>query len=89
MKKCLSKAQCLIESFQGFDIQQVPRAKNVKADALSKLAVLLSLDLLKDTYLEVLKQSSLKEPQLVQQVEEEELNWIDLLFKYPRHGELP
>lgn len=62
MKKYLGKVKGLIESFQGFDIQQVPRAKNAKAKALSKLVALLSLDLKNDTYFKVLKQLSLEEP---------------------------
>lgn len=66
MKKYVSKAKELIESFQGFDIRQVLKTKNVKADALLKLVAFLLSDLWKETYLEVLKQSSLEKPQLVQ-----------------------
>lgn len=48
----------------------MPRAENVKADALLKLVALLPFDFWKETYFEILKQLSLKEPQLVQQINE-------------------
>ena len=62
--------------------------ENIRADALSTLVVLLLVDLKKETYFEVLKTSSLEEPFVVQQVDEEPY-WIDPLLKYLRSGELP
>ena len=61
---------------------------NARVDALSKLAALLPIDLQKGTYFEVLKASSLEEPLVIQQVDEEPC-WIDPLLKYLRSGELP
>lgn len=81
MKKYLGKGKDLISSFQSFKIQQVARAENAGIDTLLKLVASLPSDLRKDTYLEVLKKLSLEEPQLVQQIDEE-LSWIDPLFKY-------
>ena len=66
MKRYLQKIKDLTLSFLSFDIQQVPRTKNAKADALSKLAALLPTNLEKETYFEVLKISSLEEPLVVQ-----------------------
>ena len=62
--------------------------ENVRTDVLSKLATLLPADLEKETYFEVLKILSFEEPLVVQQVDKES-NWIDLLLKYLRSGELP
>lgn len=71
MKKYLGKVKNLTSSFQIFDIQQVPTAKNARVDALSKLAVSLPSNLRNNTYLKVLKKSSLEELQHVQQIDEE------------------
>ncbi|XP_073109291.1 uncharacterized protein [Elaeis guineensis] len=87
MKKYLQKVKDLTSVFLSFDIQQVPRADNARADALSKLAVLLPTDLENGTYFEVLKVSTLEEPLIVQQVDEEPC-WIDPLLKYFRSGKL-
>ena len=44
MKRYLQKIKDLISIFWSFDIQQVFRVDNAKADVLSKLAVLLPID---------------------------------------------
>ena len=54
----------------GFDIQQVPRVKNIREDALSKLVALLPTDLKKEIYFKVLKTSNLEKPLVIQQVDE-------------------
>ena len=56
-------------------------------DALLKFAVLLSVDLKKETYFEVSKISSLREPLVIQQVDKESC-WINPMLKYLRSGEL-
>ena len=70
MKRYLQKIKDLTLFFLSFDNQQILRAENTKTDALSKLIALLSTDLEKGTYFEVLKISSLEEPLVVQQVNE-------------------
>ena len=45
MKRYLKKIKDLVSSFVSFDVQQVPREENARADALSKLAASLSTDL--------------------------------------------
>lgn len=67
----------LIKLFLEFDIQRIPRIKNSKANALSKLVALLPLDLQIGAYLKVLQWLSLEAPRPIQQVEEEEPSWID------------
>ena len=81
IKRYLRKVKDLILVFLCCDIRQVLRMENARADALSKLAALLLADLKKGIYFEVLKTSSLEEPLVVQQVDEESC-WIDLLLKY-------
>ncbi|XP_073112308.1 uncharacterized protein [Elaeis guineensis] len=66
MKRYIQKVKDLTSSFLSFDVQQVPKEKNARANALSKLAASLSADLEKETSFEILKTSSLEEPLFVQ-----------------------
>ena len=65
MKKYLQKVKDLISVFLSFDIQQVSRLDNARADTLSKLAVLLPTNLENRTYFEVLRVSTLEKPLVV------------------------
>lgn len=86
MKKYLCKVKNLILLFLSFDVQQVFKVENARTNALSKLVASLPADLQKGTFFEVLKKSSFKEPQDVQQIDEEP-NWIDPLHRYLKQGE--
>nr|GEY95290.1 reverse transcriptase domain-containing protein [Tanacetum cinerariifolium] len=61
MVKYLDKVKSSIEGFTNFSISQVPRSKNKKADALSKIASTSFTHLSKQVLVEVLKDKSIKE----------------------------
>ena len=88
MVKYLEKVKEIIPTFDSFDIRQIPRAKNIRADLLSKLATLAPTELPKEVFFEVLKCPSTKEPQLVMEINHEP-SWIDPLVAYLKDGVLP
>ncbi|GKB71363.1 reverse transcriptase domain-containing protein [Tanacetum coccineum] len=71
MVKYLEKAKSLISGFANFSISQVPRSKNKKADALSKIASTSFAHLSKQVLVEVLKEKSIQEEEVATVVEEE------------------
>ncbi|GJQ88956.1 reverse transcriptase domain-containing protein [Tanacetum coccineum] len=71
MVKYLEKAKNLISGFGNFSISQVPRSKNKKADALSKIASTSFAHLSKQVLVEVLKEKSIQEKEVATVVEEE------------------
>ncbi|GJR69934.1 reverse transcriptase domain-containing protein [Tanacetum coccineum] len=78
--KYLEKAKSLINGFANFSISQVPRSKNKKADALSKIAstsfAYLSKQVLVEVLVEVLKKKSIQEEEVATVVEEEGPTWM-------------
>ncbi|GJW97871.1 reverse transcriptase domain-containing protein [Tanacetum coccineum] len=71
MVKYLEKAKALTNAFCAFSIKQVPRSKNKKADALSKMASTSFAHLSKQVLVEELKEKSVKEKEVLTVVEEE------------------
>ena len=61
MAKYLEKVKEIIPAFGSFDIKQIPRAENTRADLLSKLATLAPAELPKEVLFEVLKCPSTEE----------------------------
>ena len=62
MAKYLKKVKEITPAFGSFNIKQIPRAENARADLLSKLATLALAELSKEVLFEVLKYSSTEEP---------------------------
>ena len=62
MAKYLEKIKEIIPAFGSFDIKQIPRAENIRADLLSKLVTLVLTELPKEVLFEVLKYQSMEEP---------------------------
>ena len=54
MKKYLDKVRSLISAFSDFDIQQISRIENSRADLLSKLAILAQNKPPKEVFFKVL-----------------------------------
>nr|GEU95127.1 reverse transcriptase domain-containing protein [Tanacetum cinerariifolium] len=82
MVKYLKKDKSLITGFTNFSISQVPRSKNKKADALSKIASTSFAHLSKQVLVEVLKEKSIQEGEVTTVVEEE---WgIDIAGPFPK-----
>ena len=71
MKKYLATAKEHIQGFKKFKISNIPRARNQKADVLSKLASVAFDHLTKEVLVEVLKQPSTNNKPVGAIVEEE------------------
>nr|GEU75970.1 reverse transcriptase domain-containing protein [Tanacetum cinerariifolium] len=77
MVKYLEKAKSLISGFANFFITQVPRSKNKKADALSKITSTSFTHLSKQVLVEVLKEKSIQEEEVATVIEEKGTNMDD------------
>ncbi|GJY38132.1 reverse transcriptase domain-containing protein [Tanacetum coccineum] len=85
----LEKAKTLISGFKKFSIEQVSGSKNKKADALSKIASTSFTHLTKQVLVEVLKEKSIKEREILAVVEEEGYCWMTCLLEYLTDSTLP
>ncbi|GKD84058.1 reverse transcriptase domain-containing protein [Tanacetum coccineum] len=88
MVKYLKKAKSLISGFANFSISQVPRSKNKKADALSKIASTSFAHLSKQVLVEILKEKSIQEKEVATVVEEEGPTWMTPIIVYLENGTL-
>ncbi|GJT97688.1 reverse transcriptase domain-containing protein [Tanacetum coccineum] len=89
MIKYLEKVKSLVSSFASFSISQVPRSKNKKADALSKIASTSFAHLSKQVLVEILKEKSIHEEEVATVVEEEGTTWMTPIIEYLKDGTLP
>ncbi|GJY25945.1 reverse transcriptase domain-containing protein [Tanacetum coccineum] len=89
MVKYLEKAKSLISGFANFSISQVPRSKNKKADALSKIASTSFAHLSKQVLVEILKEKSIQEKEVEAIVEEEGPTWMTPIIEYLKDGTIP
>ncbi|GJW14239.1 reverse transcriptase domain-containing protein [Tanacetum coccineum] len=89
MVKYLEKTKSLISGFANFSISQVPRSKNKKADALSKIASTSFAHLSKQVLVEILKEKSIQEGEVATVVEEEGPTWMTPIMEYLKDGTLP
>ncbi|GJX95498.1 reverse transcriptase domain-containing protein [Tanacetum coccineum] len=85
----LEKAKSLISGFANFSISQVPRSKNKKANALSKIASTSFAHLSKQVLVEILKEKSIQEKEVEAIVEEEGPTWMTPIIEYLKDGTLP
>nr|GEY32185.1 hypothetical protein [Tanacetum cinerariifolium] len=88
MIRYLEKVKALMGSLKAFSIKQIPRSENKKADALSKIASTSFAHLSKQVMVEVLKEKSIGEIEILTVVEEEGDTWMTPLFKYLVKGTL-
>ncbi|GJX23011.1 reverse transcriptase domain-containing protein [Tanacetum coccineum] len=89
MIRYLEKARALINNFKIFSIEQVPRSENKKADALSKIASTSFAHLTKQVLVEVLKEKTIEEREMLAIVEEEGYSWMAPLLEYLTDVTLP
>nr|GEX13653.1 reverse transcriptase domain-containing protein [Tanacetum cinerariifolium] len=75
--------------FTTFSISQVPRSKNKKADALSKIASISFAHLTKQVLVEVVENKSIKGKEVTAVIEEEGPTWMTQLVDYLKEGILP
>nr|XP_043633076.1 uncharacterized protein K02A2.6-like [Erigeron canadensis] len=87
MQKYLKKVTDLRKYFDTFTITQVPRSKNKRADALSKLASSSFGHLTKNVLVEVIPTRSI-EVKLVNSTEKTN-SWMDPIIDYLKNGNLP
>ncbi|XP_024024069.1 uncharacterized protein LOC112092339 [Morus notabilis] len=88
MAAYLKKVKEALGKFTTYDIQQVPRAENSNADALTRLATSRDADLLNLVPLEVLKTPSTEKRPEVAPVDLQP-SWMDPIIRYLVSGELP
>nr|GEX07932.1 reverse transcriptase domain-containing protein [Tanacetum cinerariifolium] len=89
MIKYLDKVKSLVSGFTNFSISQLPRSKNKKADALSKIASTSFAHLSKQVLVEILKDKSIKEKEVTTMVEEDGPTWMTQIVEYLKEGTLP
>ncbi|GKD24438.1 reverse transcriptase domain-containing protein [Tanacetum coccineum] len=89
MIKYLEKVKSLVSGFANFSISQIPRSKNKKADALSKIASTSFAHLSKQVLVEVLTEKSIQEKEVTTVVEEEGTTWMTPIVEYLKDGTLP
>ncbi|GJU39297.1 reverse transcriptase domain-containing protein [Tanacetum coccineum] len=89
MIKYLEKAKSLISGFANFSISQVPRSKNKKADALSKIASTSFVHLSKQVLVEILKEKSIQGEEVATVVEQDGPTWMIPIMEYLKDGTLP
>ena len=85
----LKKAGGQLRTFKWFRIEQVPRAENVEADSLVRLASRLEDGALGQNPIETLAEPSTKE--FVDHVicTDPSPSWIDPIFEFPEEGKTP
>ncbi|XP_071695358.1 uncharacterized protein [Rutidosis leptorrhynchoides] len=89
MQKYLKLVQELAVDFDLFQITQVSRTLNKKADALSKLAALTFSHFKKEIWAEEVKVKSIEEDSVSSAVEEEERSWMTPIIEFLTKGTLP
>nr|GFB11876.1 reverse transcriptase domain-containing protein [Tanacetum cinerariifolium] len=89
MIKYLEIAKGLVSGFKTFSISQVPRSKNKKADALSKITSTSFAHLSKQVLVEVLETKSITGKEATAVIEEEGPTWMTELVNYLKEGTLP
>ncbi|GJX28454.1 reverse transcriptase domain-containing protein [Tanacetum coccineum] len=82
MVQYLEKVKTLTSNFNEFSIKQVPRSKDKKADALSKIASTSFAHLSKQVLVEELKENSINEKEVLAIVEEEGHTWMTPICEY-------
>ncbi|GKF24589.1 reverse transcriptase domain-containing protein, partial [Tanacetum coccineum] len=89
MVQYLNKVKTLAKSFKEFSIKQIPRSKNKKADALSKIASTSFAHLNKQVLVEELKEKSINKEEILDIVEEEGNTWMTPIREYLTKEILP
>nr|GEY97813.1 reverse transcriptase domain-containing protein [Tanacetum cinerariifolium] len=86
MIKYLEIVKGLVSGFTTSSISQVPRSKNKKADALSKIASTSFAHLSKQVLVEVLETKSITRKEVTAVIEEEGPTWMMELVNYLKEG---
>lgn len=88
MIKYLLKVKDLATTFRSFDIQQIPREDNSRANFLAKAVTTTPMALPKEGYFELIKRLTIKELVEVMQLDDEPC-WINPLINFLKDGTFP
>ncbi|GJR90559.1 reverse transcriptase domain-containing protein [Tanacetum coccineum] len=89
MIQYLNKVKTLAKNFKEFSIKQIPGSENKKADALSKIASTSFAHLNKQVLVEELKEKSINEKEILDEVEEKGNTWMTPICEYLTREILP
>ncbi|XP_071699261.1 uncharacterized protein [Rutidosis leptorrhynchoides] len=89
MQKYLQLLKEMAVRFEHFELAQVPRSQNKKADALCKLSALTFSHFQKQVWVEELPSKSIDNDLMVASVVEEQPNWMEPILQYIRSDILP
>ncbi|XP_071735602.1 uncharacterized protein [Rutidosis leptorrhynchoides] len=89
MQRYLKLLQESATRYEHFELAQVPRSQNKKADALSKLAALTFSHFQKQVWVEELPSKLIHNDLMVASVEEEQPNWMEPIVQYIHNNVLP
>ncbi|XP_022041142.1 uncharacterized protein LOC110943715 [Helianthus annuus] len=89
MIQYLKQVNNLISSFDSCKIVHIPRSKNKKADALSKLASVAFCHLSKEVLVETLQAPAIHQTESVMSISVQEKSWMTPILDYLRDGTLP
>ena len=87
MIKYLQKVRNLASDFSMMDVQQILWVENMRADLLTKLAILGAADLKWSSYMKILEKPSIEEAPIMQA--DLEPSWIDPILHYLQDDTLP
>ncbi|GKB07409.1 reverse transcriptase domain-containing protein [Tanacetum coccineum] len=85
----IEKVKSLVSGFANFSISKVPRSKNKKANALSKITSTSFAHLSKQVLVEVLQEKSIQEKEVTTVVEKDGPTWMTPIIEYLKDGTLP
>ncbi|XP_071687985.1 uncharacterized protein [Rutidosis leptorrhynchoides] len=89
IQKYLQLLKEMAACFEHFELAQVPRSQNKKADALSKLAALTFSHFQKQVWVEELPSKSADSDLMVASITEVQPNWMEPILQYIRNDILP
>nr|GEW51205.1 hypothetical protein [Tanacetum cinerariifolium] len=89
MIQYLEKVKVLSNNFKKFSIKPVPRSKNKKSDALSKISSASFAHLTKQVLVEELKEKSINEAKVLAVMKEEGHAWMTQIYNYLTEETLP
>nr|GEU44979.1 reverse transcriptase domain-containing protein [Tanacetum cinerariifolium] len=89
IKQYLEKAKELLASFPSYSIDHIKRDQNKKADALSKLALMIFSKLAKEVLVDVVQDKSIIQREVADVTKEEGDRWMLTIHEYLQLRKLP
>ncbi|XP_022020027.1 uncharacterized protein LOC110920078 [Helianthus annuus] len=89
MIRYLNKVNSLMSTFDSCKVVHIPRSKNKKADALSKLASVTFCHLSKEVLVETLQAPAIDQAETVMSISIQEKSWMTSILDYLKDSTLP